>query len=564
MGIVEDLKKELGSARTARSSYETDWADYVKYTAPDMERGFSYPAAVQNTGMAALQGSEARKRSRHIYNSTAVWLMDRLVNGVESLTFPKGMHWHGVAYDDPFAPEPSQGDEEYFERLQDYLFRIRYSGRSGFELANRAATASACKLGTGILFPIENEQLSDIKAPVFYRYVPVYEMYLIVDGQGNDCGFFRARQLEAWQAVREYNGKVSAELKRDAEDPNRKTNKATFIHACFLRDGGIKGAVDSKRSEYESVHFEEKTGHINRQSAFFEFPLVIRRWDRDGLSPYGSPPQAKLMGDIKSLQSLARDDLTASSQSVRPPIATHKSERPLDLNPGRVNPGLIDEAGRPLFRSMVDTVNPGAANAKVQEIEERLRIGLYGDLWQTLLEGSGRTATEATIRAQEKADMIGPFTSNIQAPNSVMFDREVGIIGRRGAFQPGSPLEPTESVAEMDISVRSTSPIDQMREAGSFEGLANFKEYQAAAMQTNPGAADWVDEEEERKLAQRSLGLPAKLLRSMDEIAKDREARAEQQAQQEQLAAGESVARMAKDAAPLAQMMGEQNGNGMA
>ncbi|ASP33816.1 hypothetical protein CHH27_11640 [Labrenzia sp. VG12] len=296
-----------------------------------------------------------------------------------------------MGFGDPFAPPPTQDDEEFFELVRDHLFRVRYSGRSGFALANRSRILSTVKLGTGVLYPVENEDsLADIRTPIHYRYVPLYEIYLIVDAQGNDCGFFRVRTLAAWQAVKEYGGKVSERVKEDAEDPKRKTREHVFVHACFLREGGHSDAADIRKSRYESIHFEEQSGHICRKAGFFEYPLVISRWDRDGLSPYGSPPQAKLMSDIKSLQSLARDSLIASSQAVRPPIATHREERQRDLNPGRTNPGLIDEQGRPLFRPMIEMVNPGAADSQIENIREKLRVGLYGDLWQTLLEGNGR------------------------------------------------------------------------------------------------------------------------------------------------------------------------------
>lgn len=562
MGVVDDLKTELQSARAERQWVEADWQDYVTYTAPDMERAFNRPGGVSaRDGMSALRGSAARDRSRKLYDPTAVWLLDRLASGIGSLTMPEGFPWHGVGFGDPFAPAPSQADAEFFELVRDHLFRVRYSGRSGFALANRSRLLSTVKLGTGVLFPVENEDsLADIRTPVHYRYVPLYEIYLVIDAQGNDCGFFRVRTLKAWQAVKEYAGKVSPKVKEDAADAKRKNTDYTFVHACFVREGGHAQATDTRKSRFESIHFEEDSGHICRRGGFFEYPLVISRWDRDGLSPYGSPPQAKLMSDIKSLQSLARDGLIASSQAVRPPIATHAQERQLDLNPGRINPGLIDEQGRPLFRPMIDTVNPGAADAQIETIREKLRVGLYGDLWQTLLEGNGRTATEANIRRKEMADMIGPFSTNIMAGNEALFEREIGILGRRGAFSPGSPLAPPQSVLEGDVTLTPTAPIDQMREAGHFEAIMGFQEYLGIAVGADPSILDLHDREAEYDLTRRALGLPAKLRRRPEEVEALRQERATEQQQQQQLATGESMARIARDGAPLLQALGGEGG----
>lgn len=562
MGIVEDLTSELQNARSERQYYEADWQDYVTYTAPDMERAFNRPGGVRAPdGMSVFRQSAARERSRKLYDPTAVWLLDRLASGVGSLTMPEGFNWHGVGFGDPFAPQPTQSDEEFFELVRDHLFRVRSSGRSGFALANRSRLLSTVKLGTGVLFPSENEDnLAEIRTPIHYRYVPLFEIYLIVDAQGADCGFFRVRSLKAWQAMKEYGGNVSDKVREQADDPKRKNTEHRFVHACFLREGGFEDAADISRSRYESIHFEEETRHICRRGGFFEFPLVVSRWDRDGLSPYGSPPQAKLMSDIKSLQSLARDGLIASSQAVRPPIATHREERQLDLNPGRINPGLIDEQGRPLFRPMIETVNPGGADAQIENIREKLRVGLYGDLWQTLLEGSGRTATEANIRRKEMADMIGPFSTNIMAGNETLFEREIGILGRRGAFAPGSPLAPPESLADSDVTLVPTAPIDQMREAGHFEAIMGFQEYLGIAGGSDPTILDLHDREEEYDLTRRALGLPAKLKRRPEEVEALRQERAAEAAEQKQLAAGESMARMARDGAPLLKTLGEEGG----
>ncbi|WP_150524022.1 portal protein [Roseibium sediminis] len=565
MGVVDDLKTEFSAAQSLRQGYESDWRDYVAFTAPDMEKGFEGTLGKAHSGVMALQSSAARQRSRHIHDGTAVWLLDRLTSGVESLTTPKGFPWHGITSDDPFAPDPTQEEEEYFDTLRDHLFRIRYSDKSGFALSNRSKLKSTVKLGTGVMYLAENDtSFADIKTPIFYRYIPLHEVYLIVDAQGNDCGFFRERTLQAWQIVKEYGEKkVSSKVREDAGDPKRKTRTHTIVQACMLREGGYAGAVDAKKSLYEAIHFETETKHICKQGGFFDYPLSISRWDRDGLSPYGSPPQAKLMGDIKSLQKLAKDGLTASGIAVRPALAVYSVERPIDFNPGRVNPGMIDEQGRRLYAPMHDAVNPGASSQMIEAIREQLRIGLYGDLWQTLLEGNGRTATEANIRRQEMADMIGPFTTNIQAGHGPMFDREIGILGKRGAFEEGSPLAPPQSLSG-EITVASTAPIDQMREAGNFEALMGFEQYLGAKAQTDPTVLDWVDGDESADMARRSLGLPAKLLRKPEEVEKLRAQRAEQQQQQEQMAMGESMARMAKDGAPMAQLLAEQAGGDVA
>ncbi len=67
MGIVEDLKQELEAAKSERLWYETNWCEYVTYTAPDMERAFDTPAGISMpNGMTAMRHNAARERSRKL------------------------------------------------------------------------------------------------------------------------------------------------------------------------------------------------------------------------------------------------------------------------------------------------------------------------------------------------------------------------------------------------------------------------------------------------------------------------------------------------------------------
>ena len=87
-----------------------------------------------------------------------------------------------------------------------------------------------------------------------------------------------------------------------------------------------------------------------------------------------------------------------------------------------------------------------------------------------------------------------------------------------------------------------------------------FQEYLGIAAQADPDIADLHDRIEEYDLTRRSLGLPAKLKRRPDEVEALRKKRAEEMAQQQQLAAGESLAKMAKDGAPLIKTLSEEEG----
>ena len=231
MGIVDDLEDRLSSCKAIRNQVDDDWQDYVRLIGPQMSSQFDVGDIL--TGDAQAQKTPATDRSKEIYDTTAVYMSDRLCSGMESLVSPQSDKWHGLKADDPFAGDPTNEEEEWFDKARDYLFDIRYGGKSGFSLANKKAIQSAVRIGTGCFYVEENQNVSDIRQPVFYRYLPMAEVYLIINHAGEDVGFFREYVLTADQAYTKFNGNVSDKVSRAASNPRWKDNNIYFC-ACML------------------------------------------------------------------------------------------------------------------------------------------------------------------------------------------------------------------------------------------------------------------------------------------------------------------------------------------
>ena len=557
MGIVDDLQSMLSSARSDRSYIECDWRDMVRLVGPEMSEQFDNMTGSQ-AGLNSIlpRQTATTERSKKIYDTTAVYMSDRLCAGMESLVSPQSDKWHGLKAGDPFAGEPTNEEEEWFDKACDYLFDIRYGGKSGFSLANQKAIRSAIKLGTGVIYIEQNEQWDDIRQPVFYRFIPMWQIFLVVDHRGEDVGFFREYPLTAEQAVRKFDGKVSEKVRMAAEDPKRKTDRITFIHACFEREGGYKDAQTINKSRWESVHYESETKHICKRGGYFEYPLCVFRWGRNDNSPYGTSAAAPILSSIKTLNLMVKDQIDASAQAISPPFAVHKFEQRLDLNARAVNPGLMDDQGRKLFSPMMDASDPSKSQIIIEALREQIREALFGTLWQVLAErNSNTTATEVMIRAKEKGEMIGPFASNIQAGYATLVERELNIIGRRGAFMQGSALELPETMADKDVGIVYTSPLDAFRRTGNLEKMQVVREYLMTAAQTTPEILDKIDPDTEADRVLESVDAPREMFRTDDEVAALRQQRAQQNQMQQQMMMAESMAKTAKDATPAVEAM---------
>src|SRR5690606_31292622 len=104
--------------------------------------------------------------------------------------------------------------------------------------------------------------------------------------------------------------------------------------------------------------------------------------------------------------------------------------------------------GRPLITPLNSGVRPDFAQAIMEARRNSVRELLYLNLWQIIIQDKDSTATEALIRAQEKGELLGPVGISLNEGLSHSTDREVGILGRKRAFDDDSPLRMPDSLKD--------------------------------------------------------------------------------------------------------------------
>lgn len=547
-GIVGDLLDRAEELSSQRIFWEKVWRDVADLCLPMAER-----IRQQDAGKpiydALPKGPESAERGKKIYDSTSVWAVDRLSAGIESLATPSTQRWHGAAIDDPLAPEPTDEEAEWLDRLADYHFAARYDPRSGFQIANQLAIKATVSLGTGVIF-VEETNNGSRALPARYRYLPLSENHLATDHYGAVDTNFRRFSMTARQMVQRWGDKVSEKVKGYAENEKYRDHGISVLHAVCPRDETGSRSNTNRNSPFASFYVEEETKHLIGDSGYFEFPFVVYQWNVTEDSPYGESPVMMALADIKTLQAASKNAMTAMQQYVRPPLAIASdgvTNRP-NLNSGKINPGAIDDNGRLKIQPIYTVQNPSFADMVLEQKRNAIRESLYINLFQILLSNPQMTATEALIRAQEKGELLGPAGARIQMAMSHMFDREFGIYERRGAFDEGSALQPPESLSGRSIGVKFTSPLDKLRRANEALGIQRTLEIALPLAQANPEVLDNFDMDEIVRTMREINGAPADILHRREEIYATRQQRAQQQAQMQNMQAMREMAAAGKDA----------------
>lgn len=553
MGIVDSITDRLSALAVARAPWVAAWQELADFTLPMAERmpsAYGLGAAANRYDLLT-QGPKATERAPKLFDSTSLWALDRLAAGMESLVTPQSEKWHGLGIEDAFHPDPSDEEGEWFERLRDYLFAVRYDAKSGFAVAHQKAMRCVVSLGTAVLYVEEffgRPGANAPELPVGYRYIPLSECHLACDAYGEVDTNIRRFTMTPRQQVQRFGERCSERVKAMAENPREADRPLEIIHAALPREeaGGLRNS--NRNSPFASFYVDSEHRHLIGESGFFEFPFIVYFWQQSDTAAYGESPAMLALADVKTLNAMAKTSLQAAAQQIKPPLAVASDgvmNRP-NLNAGAINPGALDDAGNLKIKPIVTVQAPTFAEAIMQQRREAIRESLYINLFQTLIQNPQMTATEAMIRANEKGELLGPAGAKIQHALARLVDRETGIVERKGAYMPDSPLAPPESLAGRGFGVKFTSPLDRLRRQQETIGVSRTLEAIAPLAAAEPSVLDNFDADETARLFADVNGAPRKVLRRREEVDALRKQRAEAQAQANEIEmtrrAGEAAA----------------------
>lgn len=540
--LVQDLIDEWAALANARVQWETYWRDVARYVLPQTEGFDSLIGTNINAAITSVVSTPvSANKSKDLYDMTSLWAIERLTAGLISLKTPETEYWHGNQLDDYFGADPTHEEQEALERLRNYQFKVRSNPKSGFWGAHRSAIKSMCGFGDGWMF-VEEVHGHDARIPFRYEYNPLVELYPGVAPNGQPNRMFRVFRWSAEQVVRKFakdnqdaEAVVGKKVVEMANNPKQRHELVTVMHAVKPRDDSDRvGKLGVKAGAFCSYYALPDEKHLIGEGGFYEFPFHRYAWSNTGTRPYSEGPVAYAIGELKSLQEMAKNELLATSALLRPAMAVSgKNFVRLNFNPGAVNPGLITPDGHKLFEPMNGGVRPDFAQAVIEARRTSVREMLYLNLWQIILQDKQDTATAALIKAQEKGEMFGPVGISLNEGLAAMTDREIAILGRKRAFDKGSPLEMPDSMANKNVTPVFSSPLDRLRRMGELVGMQRMIEFATAMAGGDPQRLAKIfarfDDDEMLDSARDILGAPVKVLVDKEKADDARQAGDQQQ-----------------------------------
>ena len=549
MGVATDIMERLSTLATRRTMWEPTWQQVADVAAPEVLDFLPGSQGAQMMGMnSLLDMPRSAQRSARIYDTTAVNSVDRLAAGIEALAIPQSEYWHGFGIEDLEEYQPELAERQWLERLNRLFFRQRYDADSGWIASSQTALRRMIQFGTG-LFSVEDGYKG--RSMIQYRYWPLANSYIDEDHCGRVDTWLKTDTLTARQYVQRYSSAadtIPAKVIEAANDPKKMDDRFQVVTMVSPRGdfGPIQAGIG--RAPYGTVHIDIESQQVIRSSGYWEFPLIDFRWLPETGRIYGEGPLMRCLADVQSLNVMAKNEMTASQQSINPPLLVASAgvmNRPV-ATPGGITYGGMTANGQrliePLFSQQRQDFHTMVLEAKRNQVKDSMYINLFA----LLVKNPQMSATEAMIRASEKGELLGPAGARIQESLSRMVEREMGILSRRGLFDAKSAYRVPRSIEGADVQPQMSGPLNKLRRTKEAEGTVRTLQVLSPLMQIDPSISDNFDADAMTTGLAEIMGMPAEFVRDPKIVAQMRQQRAQQQAQAQQAEIAQKMATAGK------------------
>jgi hypothetical protein len=307
-----------------------------------------------------------------------------------------------------------------------------------------------------------------------------------------------------------------------------------------------KAQIDSKSKKYISKYYERgKDGSkyrapqddiYLREAGYDYFPVLAPRWEVNGEDAYGTNcPGMIALGDIKQLQLGERRMMQAIEKMVNPPMTapTAMKQSKTSILPGDVT--YVDVRDNQQGFRPAHEVNPRVQELafKQQEVQRRIQRAYFEDLFLMLASSTRReiTAREIEERHEEKLLALGPVLEQLnQDLLDPLIEIAFQIALRQNLFPP-----PPEELQGSQLKVEYISVMAQAQKLVGIAGLERFAGFAQGVVAVNPEALDKIDVDQMLDVYSDAVSIAPNIVRSDEEVAEIRQARAQAQAQQQRM-----------------------------
>lgn len=266
---------------------------------------------------------------------------------------------------------------------------------------------------------------------------------------------------------------------------------------------------------------------------FMDTPFTASRWSTQSNDAYGRSPGMDILPDVRQLQTETYRKAQAIEKSVNPPLigGPELLNKPTSQLPGHLTILNGDiSAGKGIRSIYEQPFDLDHVSQDIAMIQQRIKTGLFNDLWLMVTQGPTENVTATAIQAKlvEKMAVLGPVVENLLSESlQPKLKRIFGILRRKGMIAP-----PPDSMKNVPLDIQFVSILALAQKSASTGGIEALMRLIGELGQIHPEVLDIPDWDETVNEYSELLGNKQKILKGPKTIAALRQQRAQMQKQQ--------------------------------
>ena len=524
--MIAALDRRYKTLQTQRSQWESHWQELADYMLP-------------RKADITKKRTQGDKRTELIFDGTAIHAVELLSSSLHGMLTSPSTPWFALRYRNP---ELQQNDEanEWLEVCLEQMYQ--HFNRSNFQQEIHELYYDLVVFGTASM------QVEADENGLRFASRHIAEICISENAKGEVDTVYRKFDMTA-RALEQRFGKenLPQSALKDLDGDPYKEHKV--IHAVFPRreTKGAKG----KLKPIASIYYHADSKQLLGESGFDEFPFMVPRFVKDSVSTYGRSPAMTALPDVKMLNKMSEVTIRAAQKQIDPPLMVPDDSF---MMPIRTTPGALNFY-RSGTRDRLEPLNIGANNplglAMEQERRNAIRQAFYVD--QLLMaQGPSMTATEVLQRNEEKMRLLGPVLGRLQSELlQPLISRSFALLLREGLL-PAAP----EQLQGQDIDIEYVSPLAKAQRLTDLQSMLRGFEVMMQVAEIAP-VMDYLDSDKLVQYLVEVTGIPARVIRSDDEVAQMRRQQQEQAAMMQQQQEAMMQSEMANNLAPMVKTVGQ-------
>ena len=495
-----------------------------------MLRKHVYPTSVSFNGSDSQENFQLLPKLSNIFSSHATRGRMDLVSAIAADTANWTQTWFNYTVMDESVREEFE-NKKYLENATNQALKMLLNPLSNFYPSYSEANNEGVTFGTGLLKPNKDKKNKLIR----YQSIAFAHVYT----EENDNGIVDTLYIPKW-----YTGKqMMSEYPESFEDEDNSLNRWVvqkmkespdykFKVLISIMPNHLYKAMAPKtetNKPYASLHIliDEGKDILIRESGFDTFPMYLYRWERmPGNDGVPRSPAMYALDDAQIADEMMRNTLNSAEKMLRPPLQGPNTSflNRINISAGAFNRyRQIPGQTAPKIEPIVTVGNIPISLELMQDVRNSIKRHFFGDLIEQDDKKAEMTALEAQTREQTRLKAMAPHLMRIQTEmltdlliDLFEFMLEVGLID-----------EPPESLKNEGIVPMFLGPLNIAMRSNQVGALQRFANFATALAGIDQNLLESLDGEAMLENMREAEGVTTKILKDKEQVAKDREARAQ-------------------------------------